>query len=143
MSITREQLLTKRDEINKRIEDNKNIIAKKNEEFKCNRYYEGFGMASSMDKKTLILATDHLMHNDMDSKNEAATMLGFDPIDVSKMKYLGYTRDQWLHDFKLRAEVIRVEAEIKNLREAATIIERNLSDDDKFALDMKNLESLI
>lgn len=138
MAIKREELLKKREEIMNRIDalENEN----KSVRYTCNRYFEGFGMIEAMDKDTLILAYKSLADASK-GVNDTLAELGFEKEEEDN-EYLGFTIDEWKADLKRRAQVIRNEEKIIDLEDALDILENNLSDDDRFALDMEAFEEL-
>ena len=79
--------------------------------------------------------------------NNLAKELGLPMItreeDDDEETYLGYTYNEWLEDFKTRAAYLNNEEKIDKLEEALRIIDKNLSEDDKFNLAMKDLEELL
>lgn len=138
MAIKREELLKKREEIINRIDtlENENKAVR----YTTNRYLEGYGLIEAMDKDTLILAYKSLTDASK-GVNDTLAELGFEKKEEDN-EYLGFTIDEWKADLKLRAQVIRNEEKIADLEDALDILENNLSEEDKFALDMEALEDL-
>ena len=72
-------------------------------------------------------------------------------IDVSAFKedaeefesFEGHTREQWIADLKTRVSEIQDYRRIKAIDAALPLIEKWLSDDDMFALDMEKIEALL
>ena len=72
-------------------------------------------------------------------------------IDVSAFKeddeefesFEGHTREQWIADLKTRVSEIQDYRRIKTIDAALPLIEKRLSDDDMFALDMEKIEALL
>ena len=72
-------------------------------------------------------------------------------IDVSAFKeddeefesFEGHTRAQWVADLKTRVSEIQDYRRIKTIDAALPLIEKRLSDDDMFALDMEKIEALL
>ena len=140
MAIKREELLSKREEVLGRI---KNLEAEvKFTRFISNRYYEGYGMVENMDKDTLVAAFADLK-NRMTSGNNALSELGFGKDALEDETYLGFTFSEWSQDFQTRAKQIRNEEKIEKLYAAIDIIEDNLSEEDRFSLNMKAVEELL
>lgn len=79
----------------------------------------------------------------MEAINAAATELGFDDLKKENVLVLGYTVDEWKNDFKTRATVIKLEEENEKLNMAFDILSRNMTEEDKFWLDMESVEQLI
>lgn len=142
MALKRDQLLAKRKELNEKVEKNSNEIAERKGKYKCARCYEGFGMVNTMGEGVLVLATVDLKEkSDVSQLNAAAVELGFE--EFKNNTVYGYAPEDWMHDFKNRAAIIKLEKENGKIEEALEIIERNLSEDDKFALEMDALAELI
>ena len=72
-------------------------------------------------------------------------------IDVSAFKeddeefesFEGHTREEWITDLKTRVSEIQDYRRIKAIDAALPLIEKWLSDDDMFALDMEKIEALL
>lgn len=142
--ITREELLKRRKEVKEKLEENKKQISSLNANYKCARTYEGFGPVPTLGKKALVGALVHLTKkSDMEAINAAATELGFDDLKKENVLVLGYTVDEWKNDFKTRATVIKLEEENEKLNMAFDILSRNMTEEDKFWLDMESVEQLI
>lgn len=142
--ITREELLNRRKDVKKKLEENKEKINSLNNDYKCSRVYEGFGPVPTLGKRALVSALVHLTKkSDMEAVNAAATELGFDDLKKENVLVLGYTVDEWKNDFKTRATVIKLEEENEKLKKAFDILSRNMTDEDKFHLDMESVEQLI
>lgn len=140
MAIKREELLCKREEVLERI---KNLEAEvKSTRFISNRYYEGYGMVENMDKDTLVAAFADLKSR-MTSGSNALSELGFGKDELEDETYLGFTFAEWSQDFQTRAKQIRNEEKIEKLYTAVDIMEDNLSEEDRFSLDMKAVEELL
>ena len=58
-------------------------------------------------------------------------------------KFEGHTREQWINDLKTRVSEIQDARRIKSIDAALPLIEKWLSDDDMFALDMEKIEALL
>lgn len=139
MAIKRDELLAKREEVLTRIENLEN--ENKNVRYVCNRYLEGFGMVESLEKDDLILAY-RALKDAAGETDSALAELGFD-VDKEDKDYLGFSIDEWLTDLKTRAKVLKNLETIDKLEEAIDIIDNNLSEDDRFSLEMKALEELL
>lgn len=140
MAIKREELLSKREEVLGRIKNLETEV--KSTRFISNRYYEGYGMVENMDKDTLVAAFADLK-NRMTSGNDALSELGFGKDELEDETYLGFTFSEWSQDFQTRAKQIRNEEKIEKFYAAIGIIEDNLSEEDRFSLDMKAVEELL
>lgn len=147
MAIKRDELLAKKEEIIAKAKEIEK--GQKKVRYITNRYYEGIGVVSEMDEPELVAALKDLKERFKENTeyDQFAQELGL-PIrqkkeDDDEPTYLGYTYDEWLEDFKTRAAYLNNEATLDKLDEALEIIERNLSDEDKFSLEMQALEELL
>ncbi|WQJ53576.1 MAG: hypothetical protein [Wendovervirus sonii] len=55
----------------------------------------------------------------------------------------GFTRDEWMHDLKTRVSEIQNARRIEQLERALPLIEKWLSSDDLFMLDVEEIEKLL
>jgi len=55
----------------------------------------------------------------------------------------GFTRDQWVNDLKTRVTELQDNRRLENLDKALPIIEKWLSDDDLFTLDMEKIDIIL
>lgn len=147
MAIKRDELLAKKEEIIAKAKEIEK--GQKKVRYITNRYYEGIGIVSEMDEPELVAALKDLKERFKENAeyDQFAQELGL-PVrqkkeDDDEPTYLGYTYDEWLEDFKTRAAYLNNEATLDKLDEALDIIERNLSDEDKFSLEMQALEELL
>ena len=146
MAIQRNQLLAKKDEIIAKMESIEK--EQKKVRYVTNRYYEGIGVVSEMDECELVSTLKDLKDRFKEASeyNELAAEIGL-PVRQKKNDeeptYLGYTYDEWMGDLKTRAAYLNNEATLDKLDEALEIIERNLSDEDKFNQEKQALEELL
>ncbi len=147
MAIKRDELLTKKEEIIAKAKEIEK--GQKKVRYITNRYYEGIGIVSEMDEPELVAALKDLKERFKENAeyDQFAQELGL-PVrqkkeDDDEPTYLGYTYDEWMEDFKTRAAYLNNEATLDKLDEALDIIERNLSEEDKFSLEMQALEELL
>lgn len=149
MAIQRNQLLAKKDEIIAKMESIEK--EQKKVRYVTNRYYEGIGVVSEMDESELVATLKDLKDRFKEESeyDELAAEIGLPSRSSDRQKddeeftYLGYTYDEWMEDLKTRAAYLSNEATLDRLDEALDIIDRNLSEDDKFNLEMQALEELL
>ena len=67
----------------------------------------------------------------------------FNESDEEFETFEGHTREQWIADLKTRVSEIQDYRRIKTIDAALPLIEKRLSDDDMFALDMEKIEALL
>jgi len=137
MAIKRDEVKSKRESVLAKIKELEESVKKTR--FITNRYYDGYGLVEGMDKLTLAAAFKDLKSR---MASDVMSELGFTNDEEEEETYLGFTLDEWMEDFKTRAKQIRDEEKIEKLQDAVCILEDNLSDDDKFALDMEAVEDL-
>lgn len=146
MAIKRNELLVKKEEIIAKMKE----IEKKQKKVRyvTTRYYEGIGVVASMDEFELIatlkdLKTCFKENTEYDQLAQEIGLQVCQKKEDEEPTYLGYTYDEWFEDLKTRAAYLNNEATLDKLSEALDIINRNLSEEDKFNLEMQTLEELI
>ena len=146
MAIKRNELLVKKEEIIAKMKE----IEKKQKKVRyvTTRYYEGIGVVASMDEFELIatlkdLKTRFKENTEYDQLAQEIGLQVCQKEEDEEPTYLGYTYDEWFEDLKTRAAYLNNEATLDKLSEALNIINRNLSEEDKFNLEMQTLEELI
>ena len=70
-------------------------------------------------------------------------VLAFNEEDEDYDTFEGHTREEWIADLKTRVSEIQDFRRIKAIDAALPLIEKWLSDDDVFALDMEKIEALL
>ena len=70
-------------------------------------------------------------------------VLAFNEEDADYDTFEGHTREEWIADLKTRVSEIQDFRRIKAIDAALPLIEKWLSDDDVFALDMEKIETLL
>lgn len=70
-------------------------------------------------------------------------VLAFNEEDADYDTFEGHTREEWITDLKTRVSEIQDYRRIKAIDAALPLIEKWLSDDDVFALDMEKIEALL
>lgn len=79
---------------------------------------------------------------------KAIEELGIDVVafggdDSEYRSFEGHTREQWIKDLKTRVSELQDTRRIKAIDAALPLIEKWLSDDDMFALNMEKIEALL
>lgn len=137
MAIKRDEVKSKREALLAKIKELEESVKKTR--FTTNRYYDGYGLVEGMDKLTLASAFKDLKSR---MASDVMSELGFTKNDDEEETYLGFTLKEWMDDFMTRAQQIRDEEKIEKLQDAVAILEDNLSEDDRFELDMEAVEDL-
>lgn len=118
--------------------------------YRISRSWPGVGVISDIESPAELVNAWTLIHNKKDECKEAITALQmddgtfeeFDPKKVSD-KYYGFTMEEWEKElFTKRGELANNE-KINKLEAAIAILEKNMSEDDKFLADMKTVDDLI
>lgn len=107
------------------------------------RHYPGVGIITDMNTKSELTSAFAAIKAKKSDLSEANKELGFDDEEDVVEEVAGISIDLWLEDIKTRVENLKDEAVLEKLRRGEQILDRNLSADDKFELDMKELEGLI
>ena len=95
------------------------------------------------------IKTAYAVIDEMTSVSEKAIMelgidvLAFNEEDEDYDTFEGHTREEWITDLKTRVSEIQDFRRIKAIDAALPLIEKWLSDDDVFALDMEKIETLL
>ena len=106
------------------------------------RYLTGWSIISKVQtQKELIEILTYLLGQKSDT-SEAEKLLGITP-EKETPTICGYTVDEWIEDVKTRKLQLDNIQKIQNLKKAKEIIKSHLTEDDKFKLDMKQVEELI
>lgn len=103
------------------------------------KYIPGFGTPSDIgNKEGLVKLYAHLNKNNTELDN-AAKELGVD-LPKSDDKIQGYAKKIWIEDIKRKLLVLDREEKIEKIEKTIDILTNNLSEDDKFAMDMDSIE---
>lgn len=139
MEITKGNLVENLEKIEKHILLCK---AKKFEYITGERYLTGWSIINKVQtQKELIEILTYLLSQKSDT-SEAEKLLGITP-EKETPTICGYTVDEWIEDVKTRKLQLDNIQKIQNLKKAKEILESHLTEDDKFKLDMKQVEELI
>ncbi|MEG1008271.1 MAG: hypothetical protein RSE41_00065 [Clostridia bacterium] len=136
--ITREQLFEKRQTLNSELESLKN---KKYDYITKDNTFCTFGKIENMGTSAVVMATSEML-NEFKQYDDAIEALGIN-YEMPKTWCEGFSKEEWLNDFKLRLTQIEDSKRIKKLKEAIKLIDANLSVDDKFKLDMEKVNNLL
>ena len=116
--------------------------SKKFEYITGERYLTGWSIINKVQtQKELIEILTYLLSQKSDT-SEAEKLLGITP-EKETPTICGYTVDEWIEDVKTRKLQLDNIQKIQNLKKAKEILESHLTEDDKFKLDMKQVEELI
>lgn len=138
--ITRAQVRTELNQINKQISEIEPKAVRPTAAT-ANKHIEGVGCIQDMESYESLIKAQAFMNDFTARMDKAAQDLGLD--NPMKSKYQGFDISVWKNDIKDRVAYLQARAALKNLREAKAILERNLSEDDIFAMEMDKVSSLI
>lgn len=94
--------------------------------------------------KTAYAVIDEMTNVSEKAINELGIdVSAFNEDDEEYTRFEGHTREEWIADLKTRVSEIQDFRRIKSIDAALPLIEKWLSDDDMFALDMEKIESLL
>ena len=139
MNITKKNLVESLNKINGQIDE---CVNKKFNYVTGERYLQGWSIISKVKTlKELVEVATYLL-GQKSNTSEAEKLLGVTDTVVDPT-IGGYKVSEWIEDVKTRKAELDNIAKIANLKKAKTIIENNLSEDDKFALDMQKVADLL
>lgn len=136
--LTKEQLLSKRNELVASIK----TMEATEFAYVIPRPYQQFGNVAEMEQNELIQAFAKLKSQNNDF-SQAAAELGFDCDSLDTPLCGGYSYDEWKADMMTRSAELKAEVALKKAKTALEIIENHLSEDDKFALAMSQVDELL
>lgn len=139
MKITKKNLVESLSSINAQIEE---CLNKKFTYITGERYLTGWSIIKNIKNvKELVEILTYLLGQKSGSA-EAEALLGVTN-EVVDPTLCGYKVSEWIEDVKTRKAELDNNAHIANLKKAKAIVENNLSEDDKFALDMQKVADLL
>ena len=139
MNITKKNLVESLNKINEQIDE---CVNKKFNYVIGERYLQGWSIIKNVKTlKELVEVATYLL-GQKSNTSEAEKLLGVTDTVVDPT-LSGYKVSEWIEDVKTRKAELDNAAKIDNLKKAKTIIENNLSEDDKFALDMQKVADLL
>lgn len=80
--------------------------------------------------------------NDLSASLKALNVTD-DELPESSEKILGFKPKTWFNDIEKRLNVLRIEIKLEKLLKAEAILSKNLSSDDKFAIETEGIEALL
>lgn len=139
MNITKENLVENLNKINVQIDE---LTNKKFTYITDDRYLQGWAVIKNIKKiKELVEVLTYLL-SQKSSTTEAEKLLGV-TTEVVEPTLCGYKVSEWIEDVKTRKDELDNADKIANLKKAKAILENNLSEDDKFTLDMQKVANLL
>jgi len=139
MAISRSELVAKYKQAQVKIKELEN----KEYNYKIKRACDPFGNISQMSIENVVRAGASI-HDQEKTINEVIKLFGVTEADLSteKRKFLGYSTEEWDHDFKLRIQEIHDEQELEKYQKVVELLSKNFSEDDKFDMDMAAISEI-
>jgi hypothetical protein len=134
--ITRDQVLDKLVAVQSKI---KEIKSKEKYSYKTiHKHIPGAGKVHEIETERDIVIAHSKVNTEILNLNSSAQALGVS-LDKSAYEFLGFNLQVWEEEIKARLIEIRDKRALAQLRKAETLLTANLSEDDKFNLDMNNI----
>lgn len=139
MKITRKNLVEKYKKAVKFLDELKD----KKYKYNTNRACQPFGEVKNMSLKDCVqaYATVHEGTRNIDAAMEFLGVTNED-LKTDERKYLGYTVSDWDEDFKTRVGELKDAAQKATYTKVIELFKKNFSDDDRFAIEMSEIEDL-
>ena len=143
MAITREQLYSTFEEHKKKIAE----LKAKKYVYHVGRPCDQFGKIATMGIKQLQGAMA-LVKKNTAAQDDSLAELGVTAKDLGlkeevNSSFKGYTLEEWMTDFKTRAEQLKDQETLAREVKATKLMKANFSDDDKFAHEMARIEGIL
>ena len=143
MAITRENLYSAFEEHKKKIAE----LKAKKYVYHVGRPCDQFGKIAKMGIKQLQGAIA-LVKKQTAAQDDSLAELGVTAKDLSLKEevtssFKGYTLEEWMTDFKTRAEQLKDQETLAREVKATKLMKANFSDDDKFAHEMARIEGIL
>jgi hypothetical protein len=143
MAITREQLYSAFEEHKKKIAE----LKAKKYVYHVGRPCDQFGKIATMGIKQLQGAMA-LVKKQTAAQDDSLAELGVTAKDLGLKEevtssFKGYTLEEWMVDFKTRAEQLKDQETLAREVKATKLMKANFSDDDKFAHEMARIEGIL
>lgn len=140
--IRRDNLKTKLDEINEKIDKLTEEKQTPGVYHTVNKYLNKHGYVHELEDVKACIRANTLLINHSDLLERSAKDLG-EEIPEEATTLMGIEVSKWKEDIKLRLSEIKRQDEIDKLYKARKVLKRNLSEDDKFAMDMDKVDDIL
>lgn len=146
--MTRAEVKTKLDLVRKEIKSINNTIEEDIVVFAtANKYIEGIGFIADLDSiEDVLKAHSFIRKKDSVDFDASIKELGITEDELpekSTTMYLGFPLKYWYADIKNRLARLRLEIRLSKLEQAEDVLNKYLSDDDRFGMDMDSLKGII
>jgi len=138
-NITRDQLVSKHEEIVNKLDE----LKSKKYEYKTATGCDGFGPVKGMTIQELLRASVnvHECSANLEARIQQYGVTEADLEGKCPLEYQGCPIDDWDHDFALRVQQIHDQQMISKCEKALELMEKNFSEDDRFKMDMAAVEN--
>lgn len=118
--------------------------------YRINRHWPGVGCISDIASPAELVNAYQRIHDGSEKEKQALTALNM--LDGSfpelmdkegKEKYYGYTIAEWDNEMKTKRDELAAQTMIDRLEKAIEILEKNMSEDDKFNAEMSKIDELL
>lgn len=136
------QLLKKYNETNKAIKTLEN--REEATYHTINKYLPQIGHIHELTTLQQVVKAKKYINSESGSNADVIAELGIDAdeLPVEDVKLMGFPISKWNADINTKVEELRIEIKLEKLYNDASILERNLSEDDKFNLEMSELSTI-
>ena len=121
-----------------------------NEKFVYNiqRHWPGMGKVCEIDTAPELVRMWKAIHIDVNDDKQALTALNmndgtFEEFDPKETKFYGYTVEEWDAEMMTKRNELAAQVKIEKLEKAIAILEKNMSEDDKFNAEMNMVDELL
>lgn len=118
--------------------------------YRIQRHWPGVGCISDITSSVELVNTYQRIHDGSEKEKQALTALNM--LDGSfpalmdkegKEKYYGYTIAEWDAELMMKRNELANQIMIERLDKAIEILEKNMSEDDKFNAEMSKIDELL
>lgn len=118
--------------------------------YRINRHWPGVGCISDIASPAELVNAYQRIHDGSEKEKQALAALNM--LDGSfpelmnkdgKEKYYGYTIAEWDNEMKTKRDELAAQTMIERLDKAIEILEKNMSEDDKFNAEMTMVDELL
>lgn len=118
--------------------------------YRINRHWPGVGCISDIASPAELVNAYQRIHDGSEKEKQALNALNM--LDGSfpelmdkegKEKYYGYTIAEWDNEMKTKRDELAAQTMIARLEKAIEILEKNMSEDDKFNAEMSKIDELL
>jgi hypothetical protein len=141
--LKRDEILKKFKSVNEQIEELQN--SKTLPYVTTSKYIPTVGYVHELDTIEQLIRAQKIVNEQKNGVEQAAKSLGLDVKDITEedFKFFGFSIETWESDIKNRLSEIRKNSKLEKLNSVKKVLKKNLSEDDKFELEMSGIEQLL